>query len=114
MRTIIAGSRDCKDYSKVIQAIKECGWKPTVVISGTASGGDRLGELWARNNGIKIEQHPADWDKYGRKRAGYIRNVEMAEVAEALIALWNGQSAGTKDMIEIAKKKGLKIFVLMV
>lgn len=113
MRTIIAGSRTCTDYGKIIEAIRDCGWKPTVVISGAAKGADRLGELWARNHGVKLERFPADWDK-NKKSAGHIRNVKMSEVAEALIALWNGQSSGTKDMIEIAQKKGLKVYVLMV
>jgi hypothetical protein len=35
----------------------------------------------------------------------------MSEVAEALIALWDGQSRGTKHMIETARKKGLRCYV---
>ena len=51
-------------------------------------------------------EFPADWDKHG-KSAGYKRNLEMAENADALIAFWDGESRGTKHMIDIAKEKNL-------
>jgi hypothetical protein len=59
---------------------------------------------------IPCFRFPADWDRYG-KAAGYIRNETMAANAEALIALWDGRSPGTKHMIDIARKKGLKVYV---
>ena len=52
---------------------------------------------------IKIKYFPADWNTYG-KSAGFVRNIEMAENATALIAFWDGKSSGTKHMIETAKK----------
>lgn len=110
MRTIIAGGRDCNSYDILKNAISQCGWIPIVVISGAAKGADTLGEQWAKENSIPCERFPADWNKYGRK-AGYIRNVQMAEVAEGLIALWDGESRGTKHMIDIANKKGLKVYI---
>lgn len=110
MRTIIAGSRDITDYSVLEEAIKQCGWIPTVVISGAARGADKLGEEWAAKNGVPCESCPADWAKHG-KSAGYKRNQDMAEKAEALIALWDGSSRGTKHMIDIATNKKLKVFV---
>ena len=55
--------------------------------------------------------HPADWNRLGRA-AGPIRNEEMAEVSDALIAFWDGKSRGTKSMIEIARRKGLQVAVV--
>jgi hypothetical protein len=110
LRTIIAGSRTCNSKKEISMAIRNCGWKPSVVISGTARGADKLGELWAEHFGIPVERFPADWDKFG-KSAGYKRNAEMADNAEALIALWDGKSRGTKHMIDIAKSKGLRTHV---
>lgn len=110
MRVIIAGSRDCTDPAHVFWAVEESGWIPTVVISGTAKGADQCGEQWAECFSIPVEKFPADWKTYGR-RAGYLRNEQMANNADALIALWNGKSAGTKHMIEIATRKGLAVFV---
>jgi hypothetical protein len=113
MRTIIAGSRDITNYDVLLQAITKCGWVPTVVISGTARGADKLGEYFAAEFGLPCEKYPADWDKFG-KSAGYKRNEQMAEVAEAVIALWDGESHGTKHMIDIATKKGLRVYVHIV
>lgn len=45
------------------------------------------------------------------KQAGYLRNEQMADGAEGLIAVWDGRSPGTGQMIEVAKRKGLKVFV---
>jgi hypothetical protein len=110
MKTIIAGSRNIKSYSTVLKAIKASGFEITEVVSGGARGIDRLGEIWGVKNDLNVERFLAQWDKYG-KSAGYRRNVEMANYAEALIAIWDGESKGTKHMIDIATEKGLKVFV---
>lgn len=110
MRTIIAGSRGLYDKKELLRALKLCGWTPTVVISGTARGVDQMGEAWAMEFGVPCEQFPANWERYG-KRAGHIRNAEMADHAEALIALWDGASKGTKGMIDIARRRGLRVYV---
>lgn len=113
MKTIIAGSRNISDYSSLLQAVSELDWFISVVISGTARGVDRLGERYAKEHNLPVEKYPADWDRYG-KSAGYRRNELMAERAEALLALWDGESRGTKHMIDIAKKKGLKIYIYQI
>lgn len=109
---IIAGGRDFADYELLKQKvdyylsnkIKE-GYK-IIIISGTAYGADKLGEKYAKEKGYKIKRFPADWNKLG-KSAGYIRNKEMAENADALIAFWDSKSRGTAHMINIAKDKKL-------
>lgn len=113
MRTIIAGTRNCTDMSELIAALASCAWTPSVVICGTARGADRLGEVWAGEAGVPCERFPADWDQFG-KSAGYRRNEQMADHAEALIALWDGDSRGTKHMIDIATRKGLQVHVHLV
>ena len=110
MRTIIAGSRTIKDYDIVKEAIEKSGFQITTLISGTAPGVDQLGEKWANENGVSIEIHPADWDKWGRA-AGPIRNKEMADCAEACIIVWDKVSKGTKNMMMQAIKNGLKLYV---
>lgn len=111
MRIIIAGSRGITEYAMVDRAVRESEFPITEVISGGARGADRLGEEWARRNEIPIRRFMADWERHG-KRAGLVRNEEMADHAEGLIAVWDGQSPGTKHMIETAEKKGLKVFIL--
>lgn len=110
MRTIIAGSRSITDYRQVCDAVIESCFDITVVVSGTARGVDQLGEQWAHTHGIPIDRYPAQWDRNG-KAAGYKRNVVMAILADALIALWDGQSRGTKHMIDEATRRGLRVFV---
>lgn len=110
MRTIIAGSRDITNITSVYRAIAESEFTITLVLSGCARGVDELGEQYADYMNIPIQRFPANWDEYG-KSAGYIRNQLMADSADALIAVWDGVSKGTKHMIDIAHKKGLKVFV---
>ena len=77
-----------------------------VIVSGTANGADKMGEHYATIYNYKVARYPADWTQHGR-RAGYIRNAEMATDADALVALWDGESRGTKHMIAIAQQMGL-------
>ncbi len=113
MKTIIAGSRDITDYDVVAKAIKQSGFKITEIVSGGARGVDKLGEKYARLHNYPCSFFPAQWDKYS-KSAGYKRNAEMAEYADALIAVWDGTSPGTSHVIKLAKKLGLKVFVKIV
>lgn len=112
MKTIIAGSRNHVTYDEVLQAMIECPWtfEITEVVSGKARGVDTMGEQWAKENNIPIKEFPADWKKFGKK-AGYIRNIEMADYSDALICVWDGVSKGSFHMINIAKEKGLRVFV---
>lgn len=70
----------------------------TKVVSGRAAGVDTLGEEWAKKNNLVVIPFPADWDQYG-KRAGPIRNGDMALCADMLVAFPARGSAGTQDMI---------------
>jgi len=81
------------------------------VVSGTARGADKWGERYARRFNYIITKFPADWNKYG-KSAGYIRNKQMAEYADHLIAFWDGESKGTKHMINLATKQGIIVDVI--
>jgi hypothetical protein len=113
MRTIIAGSRSCKDYDAVLEAIEDSAFSISTVVSGTAAGVDSLGERYAEENAIPVDKFVPDWDRYG-KRAGILRNRQMAEHADALIAIWDGSSKGTLNMINTAKALNLKVYVKIV
>jgi hypothetical protein len=110
MRCIIAGSRTITEYAEVERAVENSGFVISGVVSGGASGVDSLGERWAEEHMVPFEVYPAEWGLYGRS-AGYRRNVQMADAADALIAVWNGGSRGTQHMIAIARGKGLKVYV---
>ena len=115
-RVIIAGGREFQDYALLKEKCEyylqnKLQSDNVIIVSGHASGADSLGERFAQEHGLQIELHPADWAKHGRA-AGPIRNEEMASVADALIAFWDGQSRGTKNMIDQAREKGLKIAII--
>ena len=123
LRVIIAGSRDFNDYELLKKSAIEIITKKTMlpdltrIISGGARGADTLGERFANEMGLEISRFIPDWDGLG-KRAGYVRNAEMAKFAGEdnndgmLIAFWDGQSRGTKHMIDLAKRYGLEVHVV--
>jgi hypothetical protein len=110
MKTIIAGSRNITDAALLDDAVRRADFTITEVVTGGARGVDTLGFNWGRKHGLPVRTFSPDWQKYG-KAAGIHRNREMAEYAEALIALWDGRSRGTKNMIQEARKRGLRVYV---
>jgi YspA, cpYpsA-related SLOG family len=113
MKTIIAGSRSIQNPIVLRRAVKQSGFSITEVVSGGAKGVDQLGEAWAKANFIALQRFPANWDAYG-KGAGMIRNEQMANYADQLIAIWDGKSPGTGHMIGIMRQRGKPVFVLFV
>lgn len=111
MKTIIAGSRGVVDPAVIEDAMRACGWWPTAVLSGTARGVDRLGEQWAASYGIPVHRFPADWDGPDKLGAGHVRNGVMAAHGDALVAVWDGASPGTRNMIETATALGRRVYV---
>ena len=126
MKVIIAGSREFNDYEKLYNFCEKvlANQKDIEIVSGTASGADKLGERYAKEKGYKLKEFPAKWTdldatpcsvKYDKNKkpynvlAGLNRNEKMAKYADALIVFWNGKSSGTKNMIESATKNKLKI-----
>jgi len=111
MKVIIAGSRGIKDYATVRDAVQRSDFPISRVLSGMAQGVDALAVRYAKENSLPCDRFPAEWSKWGRS-AGYRRNVQMAQNADALVAVWDGKSPGTKHMIDVAKARGLRIFVV--
>lgn len=109
-RVIIAGGRDFSDTRLLFRWLNKIDGIETV-LSGGASGADTIGEQYAEVCDIPIERHLPNWDAFG-KSAGPIRNADMAERADTLVAFWDGKSRGTKDMIQRALKLGLEVHVI--
>jgi hypothetical protein len=112
MKIIIAGSRNFNDYNLLKTSCDNLLTQFTniEIVSGTAQGADKLGERYAREKGYGIKEFPANWNL--GKSAGYIRNDEMAKYADMLIAFWDGTSKGTKHMIDLANKRGIKVEIV--
>jgi len=110
MKVIIAGSRSIIKLFLIQDAVEKSQFNITEVVSGCAIGVDSLGEYYAKINNIPIKQFPAPWDHYG-KAAGAIRNVRMADYADAAIIVWDGVSKGSKHMIKEMKDRRKPCFV---
>lgn len=118
-KVIIAGSRGYSDYDMmknlVDHYIAASGKDEIEIVSGGARGADKLGEQYAAKRGYPMIQFLAEWDTLGNI-AGYVRNESMAKYASKhggmLIAFWDGQSRGTKHMIDLARMYRIKVIVI--
>ena len=111
MKVIIAGGREFSDYELLKSKCDYILSNQTEIeiVSGAARGADALGEQYASERGFLVKQFPADWSI--GKSAGHVRNKQMAQYADALIAFWDGKSKGTGHMIDLAKEQNLKVRV---
>jgi len=113
MKVIIAGSRGVTELKQVEESMDLSAIDfsyITEVVSGAARGADRLGEEWAFDRNILTQVFYPDWEKYG-KGAGYIRNRQMAKYADRLVAVWDGQSKGTKHMIDLMRAANKPVYI---
>ena len=107
MKVIVAGGRDFTDKELLFTTLDDLNTQITIteIVCGGAKGADSLGKLWALSRNIKVIDIEADWERYG-KSAGFIRNRQMGDYADYLVAFWNSTSPGTKHMIEYMKSIG--------
>jgi hypothetical protein len=110
-RTVVAGSRDIDDQSVVLDVLNTNKWEFDGLMHGGADGIDALVAEHGSRFADTVVAHPVPdwvWAEIGRK-AGPMRNRYMAEQADALIAIWDGQSSGTKNMLKLAEANGLLV-----
>ena len=110
----IVGSRSITDdtfVKRILNSYKFMFGTPSYIISGGAKGIDSIGESWADNLKINKKIFKPDWTKYGKK-AGFIRNEDIIKNCDICLAIWDGESKGTKNDIELCKQynKNLLIF----
>ncbi len=106
-KLIVAGGRTFDDAAlldrEIRKVVAELPEHYTVsIVSGMAGGADQLAYEWARLNNVTVYPMPADW-KLHNKRAGFIRNVDMAIESHGLLAFWDYTSKGTQHMIITAQ-----------
>ena len=113
MKLIIAGSRHLTvGESTIRRAValfrtENHKWTITEIVSGGCpTGADAYGEHWAEMMEVPIKRFPADWAKYG-KSAGPRRNQEMADYADGLLLIWDGESRGSRNILHRALMNSL-------
>lgn len=109
MKIIIAGSRDITDYDVICRVMQDVvsGWDISEVVCGMSDGVDLLGKRWAEERSIAVKEFPANWGLLG-KMAGPVRNKEMVDYADVLVAILHKNSKGTLNCVQHAMNKPLK------
>ena len=112
-KVIIAGGRDFNNYTLLKETLDKLLINKTCVeiVTGLARGADSLGRKYALDTNRKFKEFPANWEHYGTM-AGYQRNIQMAEYADAVVCFWDGKSRGTKHMIRIAGQYSLEVRII--
>lgn len=134
-RVVVAGSRSFKDKALFLKVLNDFVLynklepKNTAFISGLAKGPDSMVVDWCKEYNWNYAEYPADWknldvpmvkirrNDHGEQYnalAGHNRNREMAEAGSHLLAIWDGLSPGTKNMLELAKHYSLLIHLVKV
>lgn len=83
------------------------------LVSGGAKGADTFARDYAEKHAYPFKEYLAKWDEHGKK-AGILRNLEMLEIADQVVAFWDGKSRGTSHMIEQCLSRNIPITVFEV
>jgi predicted Rossmann fold nucleotide-binding protein DprA/Smf involved in DNA uptake len=109
MKIAVVGSRGFNDFEKLEKELNK--YEIDEIISGGAKGADALAEKYAKNHNIPVKVFKPDWRKY-KRGAGLIRNKQIVENADIVVAFWDGASKGTKFTIDYAKKLNKKVVIV--
>ena len=109
MKLAIIGSRSIDEIDLSLHI--PC--RPSVIISGGAMGVDALAERYARDHKIALRVFLPDYAAFGRY-APLVRNRKIVQESDEILAVWDGQSRGTKYTIDYARSMGKTVNVVIV
>ena len=109
MKVAVIGSRSFNDYEKLKDTLSKI--DITLIVSGGADGADKLSEQYASEKNIPTKIFLPDWEKHG-KSAGFLRNTDIINEAELVVAFWDNQSNGTRDSINKAHKQEKIVIII--
>lgn len=112
MRVLITGARDFPSRSRVRGELDRLDPWRLVLVHGGAAGVDSIADQWAREHGVEVERHPAQWERYGRALAGHVRNQQMVDLgADLCLAFFRlgGANRGTSNCAAAARLKGIEV-----
>lgn len=118
MEIAIVGPRSFANYLLFRMFLRDClnanNLKPTLIVSGDATGTDSMARKLAERNKIPYEGHPPDYVNHPPKIAPIIRNTTIVERARVVIAFWDKESRGTKDVITKTKAAGKPLYEIYI
>lgn len=108
MKIAIVGSRNLRidNLDKYLPS------NTTEIVSGGAKGVDQSAREYAIGQGVRLIEFLPDYHRYGRV-APIKRNLQIVEYADAVIAFWDGESKGTKSVIEYCNKISKSVTVVL-
>lgn len=109
-RIAIIGSRTFANTKLLATTMAEYLGRVTLVVSGGADGGDKLGARWARKNGVPTKIFEPNHKRY--KHAYHHRNRLIVENCDLVVAFWDGRSTGTAYTVSYAKRLGKDVRVV--
>ena len=83
----------------------------TEIVSGGAKGVDTCARIWAEKRGMIVTEFLPDYQRYGRG-APMVRNRQIVDYADAVLAFWDGHSKGTAYTVKYAQKQGKPVSVI--
>jgi hypothetical protein len=113
----LIGSRSFSNnnvFVKILNEVILLEGKPKTIVSGGAIGADTLAYLWALENKLNtiiFEPNPDDFPKKLKWMAPKERNTKIVDNSDMVLAFWDMKSTGTKDTIDKALLKGIKVYV---
>ena len=108
MKIAVVGSR-----SIVVDDIEKYLLDGDEIVSGGAVGVDACAAEYAKEKGLKLTVFLPQYERYGRA-APIVRNKEIVDYADTIVAFWNGVSKGTQSVIKYAQKTGKPCRIIMV
>ena len=107
MKVAVIGSRSISaiDISMYISSGDE-------IVSGGAVGVDSIAAEYAKKNGLKLTVFLPQYEEYGRA-APIMRNKEIVDYADKIVAFWDGRSKGTLSVIKYAQKIGKPYVIVL-
>jgi hypothetical protein len=105
MKLAVIGSRSFSDIVLFEKTLISRFSSPTpdLIISGGAAGADRIAANYAKKRGIPLKEFLPDWKTHGNS-AGIIRNADIIQAADWVLAFWDGTSRGTANSLTVAKR----------
>ena len=107
MKIAVIGSRGVivADIGEYLAGVEE-------IVSGGAVGVDSCAAQYAKAKGITLTEFLPEYARYGRA-APIVRNKQIVDYADKIIAFWNGSSKGTLSVIKYAEKTGKRCEVIL-
>lgn len=108
MKVAVIGSRNLtvEDLEKYLPE------ETTEIVSGGAKGIDTCAKEYANAKGLKLTEFLPEYKKYGRG-APLKRNLQIIDYADEVLAFWDGQSTGTRFVIEHCKEQNKPVCVYL-